>query len=678
MKLTDYKKKIFIIAIVFCVIVIGLGVYYVGVTKRKIIPLGWDTQINSENLYKDGIAEFNFNIFKSDFGTPVHKVKDFVRYNAGEEDSDWDFALIVRYKDNKNYYRLMMSAERDEIVLWKPEGGFLAVKNFSFDRNNWYTVSVALRDSLINVLIDGEEVISYEDKVAPIIEGFIGMARYGNAVVFNKPPVWREWASGLNFNLHKNNQEYASDFHMKDWRGQKWIFDGNEPIASIDEKNVIIERVKLKPGYRPIGFWELFWKQTIGDDFYAKNIASPIKVFEEGDEFIFELGSTPSDSAITSWVRVKITYSNDKSSYVYDVNTSMEVNKEKTWESNANNLGRLEYLDFYPYNAIAPASLMLRGAWDKKYEWTLFNNSAGEWHYRPINHYDGLAGVSVDIYGGKYIYGAHSIVNPTIYLLNANMPNYKHSVDLCSWAYDAHFIWRPQETKLTLRAGDKFQAHYQILSTDYDTAERLFKQSFLDEIFTSLIGKELPIYRRTVNDFLVGRVISEQYDEWIWQGDYEWDKTTGVGDSYSIKLNNKGEDEIDKIKTAYVDTIGPSYFTRTESIPAGTYSVSAYVKTENMSGSYPTISIASKYPPTEPSIFEITDLLATEDWKKISFEAYLPESAGIALSLDFSGEGAVWFDNVLWELKKKDSLAPVLKTVKLVIDKLGESLKVGF
>ena len=51
-----------------------------------------------------------------------------------------------------------------------------------------------------------------------------------------------------------------------------WIFDGDEPIAHLDKGTLVLWDTKLWPGYRPMCYWELHWKQYDGEHNYANKL----------------------------------------------------------------------------------------------------------------------------------------------------------------------------------------------------------------------------------------------------------------------------------------------------------------------------------------------------------------------------------------------------------------------
>ena len=660
-------RKIFLALSLGAVI---LGIYYVAVIKRQSIKPRWSTQIYEEIFCENCETDIAFNILKSDYGDDVSGEKILTHY-TGLEVSGWDFAVLVRHKDDKNYYRLMISAKRDEIALWKPEGGFLAVEKFPFKNGKWYTAAIRTENDQLTVSINNEKILSYRDKIASVLNGSVGQARYGNAVVLSRKPKVNE-ISEINTDIKSLNHQPL--FQIKNWRNAKWIFDGNEPIAKINERELIISQVKLKPGYKPSGYWDLFWKQYKNEDFYANKLTEPIQISEDKNKITLTIKSATSNKTIGSFLILELNYDSASDSYIYNAETFMEVNPGQTWEYDAYPLYGLEYLSFVSYNAVPPGSISIKDEWPKDYEWILYKNPEGKWYRQPINHNSDVnSSVSISPKGGKYIYGISPIVNPAISVPEDKTTHiYEHLTQLCLWAYDSHFKFRPFQTNTVLKEGEKYYASYTIATTNINEAQATFERSFLDPAFAQLKESEAPIYRRAINDFAIGRNLAEPHNEWIWRGNYFWDKTTGENDTFSIRLGPGDGSELHE--TAVVGTAGPSYFTRTEEIPAGVYTISASLKTKNMIGEKPTISFSSKHPETKPVIFTIEAPANTKEWQKISFDTYLPKSTGITLSLNFSGKGYVWFDNVTWQLKKKDKIAPIKTFMKLIFDKTGEKV----
>lgn len=653
----SFLKKIFIICFGIIVIVMLYGVYYAGVTYRMIIKPQWHDTI-SNNAYQNGTIEARFNILKSDHGIKEYGGGIFVNYTAGAQDFGWDYALIFRHQDNAHYYRLMASADRNELALWKPRGGFLAIQSIPISHFQQHILSLNMLDNAISVTFDGTPVFSYTDNVEPVLSGSLGMTRYGNAIVFSKEPKYSELPANFNKPVSTTHQP---DFRLVDWRDNKWIFDGQEPIANIDPRKLIIYEAKLKKGYQPAGYWELFWKQYRGFEWYADKPVSMAQVPSQSDRIIIDVKSTTHDDEVTSMVRMTVTFSGD-GSYKYDVDTSMRVNDGKTWEYDPGS--GLEYLNFLAYNTVAPAALLIENAWQKNYDWILYTNDADQWIRQPINHFDEGNSANVNPYHGMYMYGIHEVINPTISLLHQGLDIPQKSTQLCMWAFDSHFKWQPEIKNGVLESGAYYTAHYVITNTELSQTNENFNASVLDPAFAALKDAQAPIYRRNINNFVIARNLSEPFNEWTWSGNYRWDTNVGIDDTYSIVLERNTDTQ--PPATAYVNTAGLSYFTRLEETPAGRYSVITFVKTEGFSGQKPTISIASKHPEEKPVIHQIDVPATTNGWHKVVFDAYLPKNTGIVLTLSFNGKGKVWFDNVSWTLKNKDQLAPIKEFVEKV------------
>lgn len=308
-----------------------------------------------------------------------------------------------------------------------------------------------------------------------------------------------------------------------------------------------------------------------------------------------------------------------------------------------------------------PADTDLKDVWEKEYEWILFQNSKKEWLRQPINHNRIYFSADTNPEGGEYIYGLNSEINPTISLLSDHSIESSKPVELCLWGYDSHFQKNYQNNVNGLEEGVKYHARYKILTTSADKLKQIFQQSIFDPSLITLLQKEAPIYQNAVNDFSISRNLGEPHNEWVWSGNYQWDKTTGFNDNYSIKLERNNDNDLPQ--HAFIGTIGLSFFTDTKPAPAGAYVISAYFKTENISGASPTISVASKLPAREPQVFTIAAPTTTDGWQKISFVANLPQNTGAEIHLNFNGKGAIWFDNVSLTLKNQDRLTPFIERI---------------
>ena len=98
----------------------------------------------------------------------------FCRYTYGDCDGGYDAALVLRYQGAAAFYRVQLSTAYGEVALWKPSGGFLQVKSVALKANELYEFKAEAAGPHVRAWINGQAVLDYWDRVAPILAGRAG------------------------------------------------------------------------------------------------------------------------------------------------------------------------------------------------------------------------------------------------------------------------------------------------------------------------------------------------------------------------------------------------------------------------------------------------------------------------------------------------------------------------
>jgi hypothetical protein len=156
----------------------------------------------------------------------------------------------------------------------------------------------------------------------------------------------------------------------------------------------------------------------------------------------------------------------------------------------------------------------------------------------------------------------------------------------------------------------------------------------LDARFTQPFS--YPIVVNGLNDFRSYRNSDEPQAEWAWWGG-AWDRTVGHDDQYSLRLTG-GQAPQSWMR------LGNMWFS--EPLLAGTYTLTAWVRTQDVQGEGATIGAKLLYPDAPP-VYRPDRITGTNDWQQLEFSFTLSRPAyGLAVVLDVSGTGTAWFDDV--------------------------------
>ena len=177
------------------------------------------------------------------------------RYYAGEFDWGSEACVYVRSRDRENCYRVQLSTEYQEMILWHGIGGYLQIVPCKVEPGKTYRLEVLAQGVHLQVLLDGKKMIDYWHECLPALTGGIGLGAYHSTVGFRNVQV-RALPPAGPVPVHK------ALFNTRNWRTVRWLFDGDEPICLFEKSPtqppgycagmLSYYHVKLRPGYRPL------------------------------------------------------------------------------------------------------------------------------------------------------------------------------------------------------------------------------------------------------------------------------------------------------------------------------------------------------------------------------------------------------------------------------------------
>ncbi len=284
------------------------------------------------------------------------------RYYAGEFDWGSEAALYFRYQDRTACYRVQLSCEYQEMILWHGTGGYLQVVPCMLAPGRTYRIQVTASGDHIQVVLDGQPKIDYWHTCLPTLRGGIGLAAYHSTVAFQHVQVTALPPSTAPTPVHQPR------FTTRLWRTQRWIFDGNEPIALL-QKNIsnygahtlVLCHVKLRPGYRPSYYNAL---SVLKDNVqFTELIGSEkdLKMTGEGtDRLSFTFDSLTPDTSMSALETDVLSYDRTRGTYRHDMTATCTFHQQLTVTS-------LEYSDALTYNNHAPGRGVQYG-WQSAHE----------------------------------------------------------------------------------------------------------------------------------------------------------------------------------------------------------------------------------------------------------------------------------------------------------------------
>ena len=569
------------------------------------------------------------------------------RYYAGEFDWGSDAAVYVRYQDRNQCYRVQLSTEYQEMILWHGVGGYLQVVPCKLTPGRTYQLEVLAQGEHLQVYLDGKKTIDYWHDCLPSLHGGIGLAAYQSTVAFQDAQVTAVPAAIQPVPLHQEK------FTTRTWRDQRWVFDGNEPIVLLEKeasgndsaynaKAMHFFFVKLRPGYRPLFFGHVSvfpsypWvhmPQLIGDEWTGIQTSG-----EGSNRLTLDFDAiTPEQSLKTHHTDI-ITYDRVRGTYRHD------LTMHATFLTEAKNVNGIELLDPLTYNNHAPGRGVKYG-WLTEGEWCVMTGQDGKLIRHPLAE-------SMSLDGQDSWMGPSDHSQEMLYPERAVCPAWETTTSgepvryqMCLWGYDFH-AGICYDKPRTFQPNDTVTAKISILGYPPEEAERRFLRS---EIAPNNLHPEEPGKRNNVGvvpsayampvcdpagtDFATVHDTSSFFVGWPFTGDYTLDNTVGHNDHYSLRMD--GPSSVDGVMYHHMlDLYAPTYLCTT------------WVKTKGVRGGKGVIiRLKYNYAATPCDTLE-TGITGDTDWQEISWITTVPcthDSTELTFRLD--GVGTAWIDD---------------------------------
>lgn len=353
----------------------------------------------------------------------------------GREDGGYEFAALLRHGEAGGY-RVQVSEKFQEVALFKhPHGSFLRAAPCAIRRNAPHALKASVQGSRVSVSLDGKELISFGDHLLTLREGRFGIAVSSGARVAVENVKLRALDPGP----AEAPGPHRADLAVREWRGRKWVFDGQEPILLLHTPEVPhLQNAKLLPGYRPVLMWNAYWDiQCQGAYPEGTNRPAEPRVEKRGEKLELVWDGRHEKGAFAT--RTSLTVACADGRYVYDVESALEVLKEFHFRQG---------FDFEHHTALDPF----------RWEYMVLRGADGKLYYRPFYPYD--PGPCEDLATRKGFRawvgrrGEPFVIGPAVeYEIAEARPM---NTAVCAWAYDTGVAF----PAATLKAGQKLAVKY--------------------------------------------------------------------------------------------------------------------------------------------------------------------------------------------------------------------------
>jgi len=606
-------------------------------------------------------ADFPINGFEFDRYLPremfppgcPHTGQHRYRYYAGEFDWGSDAAVFVRYKSREDCYRVQLSTQYQEIILWHGVGGYLQVVPCDLKVGKTYDLEVVAEGTTIRVLVDGAEKINYRHETLPTRRGGIGLGAYHATIAFTDLRVDPLPAPPLDA-----SDGHQARFNIRRWRTLSWIFDGNEPIALLTKFNPPIKAsgsgvfyylyMKLKPGYRP--YYQsmmsvITYSGGKGTTTLVGDVASIKKTGENTGRLVLKFQTEHPKKVCRADHVATLTYDRARGTYRHDVDVDVEFLAEQKMHS-------FEFCDPLSYNNKFPGRGVEYGWLPSGHIWGVVSGEDGKLYRHPLSQSLSLPGQNSFLSGpdkGFWMLYPDRAASP---VWEYSVPGERFLAEVCHWGYDFHqrVRWPDSRKPKIVKPGDRMKIHHVLTAYPPAEAKRLFDAAPLhpkQEIAKHykheryLRGNTpnmtaFPVCDPAGTDFTRLQSVRVPYIGWQFRGKYQLDTAVGHNDTHSLRMDGPGE------------SYGEFYHHMIDGY-AKRYLCTFWLKTKGVTGEGPVVQLKYTYA-DDPCDRVETNLTGDTDWQKFSFVTTVPVIAfesydASSIVLTTRGEGTVWLDD---------------------------------
>jgi hypothetical protein len=443
--------------------------------------------------------------------------------------------------------------------------------------------------------------------------------------------------------------------------GDTWIYDGDEPIARLENrvveqpehnlryfdgnpKPVNLRDLKLAPGGRPLVCGvQMYWV-------FQHRVLTTTELLnievegQESDCLALTVVTADPGGVATSHRTLALTYDPHIESYVYDFQCHLDIHSPEVFDGEET--VRFEYCDPW-YNDIPGPTVRFPGQWQKRYSHLLAEKADGEVWQMPLNHMaTGIPAPQSFKRGGLFLPAHDPGNNPAFEFVGETAD--RTSVGVCNWGYDIHFAGHYTREELYNPICPNFRVR---LCPD-EKVERMMAEAQPVPSVVYNGFEELPVYERKTSferGLRLNEPTSNDTDPWPWlpEGDgCEWSRAEGHSDSFSLKIAKQTDGPSEWV----MDRESEGAWTERWTASTG-FRVSAYVRTESVEGRGSCLAVRwgiYNYPQRFPYICS-EKLTESNDWTRLTVEIQgpaPPEVGAIYIILRQDGKGTTWFDDL--------------------------------
>ena len=542
----------------------------------------------------------------------------------------WDVGVVLRYKDPLNFYRVQLSAHRNDLTLWDSTGEYLQRVGCKIKLGKRHTLEVIARGAHIQAKLDGKDVLDYWDRTLPHENGQAGLAVWQSTVAFDRFNVATLEPETKPMPKHQPN------FRLKTVGKQVWVIDGNEPICRFmkitfaNKGALYMGTVKLKPGWRSSYYTWIGPGISPNKGSYVLPLVGELPeafdVKKQGETLEFHFKTDRPDTANAEH-RFTIRYDAKRGTYRYEDRTSVQFTFKPPYRLNA-----FELIDPLTFNNRDPGpEVVHRWNW-AGHQWHVFKGPKGDTERYPLIDYLSRYGGAKTHWGRftDFLYPDPAAC-PTweIDLKWTPHPKRDFRLGLCHWGYDFHHTERGP----SMPVEPKSVRDFTVVMTGLPPGEAhaTFKKSKIAEQ-TATSPDRFANFDPSGCTFDRTSTRQQPTHTMVWEQG-EPDSSVGRRDSYSLRIDGPDRARVQIYQYAVEQN-------------ARQWWVRGWFKSKGVGGRGLQLRMKYSYSAKPEQIFYIGGR-GDHDWTPFSFVTdVLKQRDCTDLTLELDGPGTVWIDDV--------------------------------
>lgn len=247
-------------------------------------------------------------------------------------DRGFEAGLLLRGgADGTSGYRVQLSTKYQECALVRfPDGGYVRSVPCAVPLQRPLRLSVVVSGSVLRVLLDGREVLTYADRLGGMTAaGLLGLgASSGARVTFSGVQV----SAAERLHVPEAGPHVLRLSSRRWLGGRQFVFDDNEPILQLHSAGDPAMFAKLRPGLKPLLTFDSHWGlENQGAYREAAAEWTESRVSGGGEALQAEWSARHVQGRFTTSSRLQVGFDQQRQVYTYEIDSELLVLPGEPW-----------------------------------------------------------------------------------------------------------------------------------------------------------------------------------------------------------------------------------------------------------------------------------------------------------------------------------------------------------